>query len=473
MTKNSGRYANLIQRVFNKPLMIQERKLIEILEVIGPRLGIVEFKPSLMDDGDARESVPEVSHLDGILTMGGAEFEPRQEGHYVGHGVAVVPVIGSLVQRADYMDAMSGLVSYSNIEQMLSAAMHDSRVGEIVMEFDTRGGEVAGVFDAVDRIHELRGKGKKITAAVSEIAASAGYLLASATDEIVVPRTGTVGSIGVVAAHYDYSRAVEKKGIAITYVYAGDKKIDGNPFLPLSQNVKEEWQEEIDAIYKLFVDTVSRNTGLSVDKLRGTKAGMFTGFKAVESGLAHRVNSFANELGNALIRQQGLTGPIRLTYSQKEIEMNTQKEAQAKIEMDKAEAEAKVKAEADAKIKAEADAKAKAEADARAANASPAQLERARISGIIDCEEAKGREDMAKHLAYSTDMSVDEAKKLLAIAPTKANGNKLDKAMQNFQPRIPNAGANDDGEKIAATATTSDIYKTRASFFKGGAQKAA
>lgn len=472
MSTTPRRYANLISRVFDTPLMIQERKLLTLLEVLGPRLGITEFKPSMMEDDD-RVETPQAAHFDGILTMNGATFEPRAEGHFVGNGVAVIPVIGTLVQRADWMDAMSGMQSYTGIEQMLGAALDDRHVGEIVMEFDSRGGEVAGAFDSVDRIYEQRGKGKKITAVVSETAASAAYLLASAADEIVVPRTGSVGSIGVVAAHMDYSRAMDKKGVAITYVYAGDKKVDGNPFMPLSQSVKQEWQDEIDAVYKMFVDTVSRNIGASADSLRGTKAGMYSGFKAVDAGLAHRVNSFANELGNAMIRQNTMSGSFRLTLSEKEIAMGKEQEEKAKLEAAEAE-KAKAIADANAKAKAESDAKIAADQKAaaeKAALAGTVEGERARIQAIMNCEDAKDRQQMAQHLAFKTTLSETDAIALLAASP-KGKTDKLSSAMSNFKPGVPNIGAIENESKPAAVSST-DIYKFRAQQFNGGSKKAA
>ena len=67
-----------------------------------------------------------------------------------------------------------------------------------------------------------------------------------------------------------------------------------------------------------------------------------------------------------------------------------------------------------------ADTQAATQAAAASAATEARQAERTRINGILGCEEAKGRETMANHLAMNTEMSVEDAKKMLAVAPVAA-----------------------------------------------------
>lgn len=79
------------------------------------------------------------------------------------------------------------------------------------------------------------------------------------------------------------------------------------------------------------------------------------------------------------------------------------------------------------------------------AQAEGAKAERARVSGIQQCEEAKGRESLASHLAFNTSMSVDEAKAILAVSPKQGEkaaapaGNPFKEAMDSGEH--PNVGA--------------------------------
>ena len=456
---SEARYPHVAARVFDTPLLIENSKLVTILEALGPRLGF-EVAPQTrkaMDDDGRVEYQPPENHLQGMIQTS-TEFEPKREGHYVGNGVAVIPVIGTLVQRSDWMTSMSGMLSYGQIERMVAAAVDDPAVREIVLEMDSPGGEVAGAFDLADRLTALRGQGKRITAVASEFAASAAYLLASTADDIVLPRTGMVGSIGVVAAHFDYSKAMEKRGVAVTFVYAGDKKVEGNPYQPLSDAAKKDWQDEIDGIYQMFVATVAKNRGITAEQVRGTKAAMFSGAKAVDAGLANRVNTFSNELSNAILRARnpGYSGQFFGHQPEKEQNMSTVAEMEAKA---KAEADAKAKVELEAKQRADAEAKAKADAEAKAkaeaAAGDPVKADRERIKAILALDEAKGREKLAQHLAYE-GMSVEAAKAALAASP---KASKLDGAMAGFSPNVN--GEEPPDPAPAVTINHAQIYARR------------
>lgn len=456
------RYPHVASRVFDTPLLIEHSKLVAILNVLGPRLGF--DAPTVNAETAIAYGDPQ-KHLE--MTVKAEKVDWRDEGYMVADGVAVIPIIGTLVQRSDWMSEMSGMSSYGRIERMFFSAMDDPMVREVVLEIDSPGGEVAGAFDLADRMFDARQQGAKpVIAAATEFAASAAYLIASTADEIVVPRTGYVGSVGVVGTHVDYSKAMEKRGVAVTFIYAGEKKVDGNPYQPLSESVKAEWQAEIDQVYQIFVETVARNLDIGADRVRGTQAGMFMGFKAVDAGLAHRVNSFSNELANAVLRKTSAAPRFIKSTQRKEIEsMNAEQEAKIKAEAEakaKAEAEAKLKAEAEARAKAEAEAKAKADADAKA-KAEAESSGKARIKAILECDEAKGRKELATHLALDTDVAVDQAKTILAKSP---KASKLDSAMEHFNPNVGGEAATEPQPFKAAS--TDEIYQHRAGIFSGG-----
>lgn len=454
-------YHRIAARVFDTPLLIQHSKLLSILRVLGPRLGFDELngqKLKAMEDESYGPPDPfaHMEHLQGL----GIELEPASEGHFVGSGIALIPVHGTLVQRSDWMTDMSGMLSYGRIERMADAAENDARVKEVLYDFDTPGGEVAGAFDFADRIYDMRTHGAKpMTAIINELAASAGYLSASAVGNIVINRTGGAGSIGVVAAHFDYSKAMDKRGIVVTLLYSGEKKVDGNPYEPLSPRAKQDWQDEIDDAYGLFVQSVSRYTGMSTEKVRGTKAGMFVGSKAIDAGLAHRMNTFSNEAANALLRVKQASTPRSMSQQQPEtsmtkdqLEEKQKKDAKAKAAREWLTAnveggEKSIAGKSDdevislhaaglKKIEDDKAAQAKAEAELKDKQGKLAatsgdvgaavKAERERGNAIRALPEAKGREKLAQ-MCVDKGMSVDDAKELLAASP-KANA--LSEAME-------------------------------------------
>lgn len=71
-------------------------------------------------------------------------------------GIAIVPVIGTLVARSGYLGAASGLTAYSDIAESIEAAATDPGIRAILLDVDSSGGEVGGLFDLVDHIQAIR-----------------------------------------------------------------------------------------------------------------------------------------------------------------------------------------------------------------------------------------------------------------------------------------------------------------------------
>lgn len=201
-------------------------------------------------------------------------------------GVAIIPVHGVLTQA----DSWSCGTSYGWIRSGFQAAIEDSSVRAIILDIDSPGGEVSGLFDLADMIYSSRGE-KPIWSILNESAYSAAYAIASASDKIMVPRTGGVGSVGVVMMHTDFSKALDNLGIAVTFIKFGDRKVDGASEAPLSPEARDSFQSEVDEMGELFVETVARNRKLSVESIKNTQAACFLGKSGIISGLADGVMS--------------------------------------------------------------------------------------------------------------------------------------------------------------------------------------
>lgn len=274
----------LAQRLFNVPLAIAPGKAEVIMAALSQRLGIGqiqrldggEFVPLAMDDDDYYH------------------FEFKQEGrnpragYDVVGGVARIEICGTLVQKLGSLTPYSGMTGYDGIRQNFLTALTDPEVKAIMLDIDSPGGEVAGCFDLVDTIQRARGE-KPIWAILNEAAYSAAYAIASAADKIIVPRTGGVGSIGVIWMHVDWSAALTSAGIKVTFFQYGDRKADGHPEIPLSGAAKKRFQTDIDTMGELFVKTVARNRNISADTVRDTQAATYLGASGVSQGLADAV----------------------------------------------------------------------------------------------------------------------------------------------------------------------------------------
>lgn len=208
--------------------------------------------------------------------------------------IAVLPMMGSIVPRGSLVSESSGLVSAESFGRKFQAALADTNVGGIVIDVNSPGGAVSGVEELSADIYRARGQ-KPVMAIANHLAASAAYWIGTAADELWVTPSGQVGSIGVFAAHEDWSKALEMEGIKTTLVSAGKYKVEGNPYEPLTDESRASIQKQVDDFYGMFTKAVARNRGVPVADVRGGFGeGRVVGAQeAVKLGMADRVGTMA------------------------------------------------------------------------------------------------------------------------------------------------------------------------------------
>lgn len=265
---------HLAQKLFNTPLAIHPQKAEVIVSSLTERLGITQIRSTMMEDDDEYFS----------------RKARKDSGYDVLEGIAIIPVYGTLVQKLGTLRPYSGMTGYDGIRRVFLTAVNDPEVKGICLDIDSPGGEVAGCFDLVDLIYAERGK-KPIHAILSENAFSAAYAIASAADKIYVPRTGGVGSVGVIVIHCDWSQRIKDDGLKVSIITYGNRKAESNPYVALSDEAQAAIQHDVDEMGRLFVSTVSRNRGLSETVIRNTQAACYLAAEGVQMGLADVVAS--------------------------------------------------------------------------------------------------------------------------------------------------------------------------------------
>jgi len=288
------RYPHLAARIFNTPLLIHPQKLDAIIAGIGPRLLDVA--------GEQLHIQSEASSLPAELFSTKKGVANQERGYKIVDGVAVINISGVTVHRSRMETMSSMLLGYNDITTDVEHAMDNPDVHAILRVYDSPGGESSGAFEHADRMREMLGK-KPMVSIADCFACSAAYLAGSAADEFVVSRTGYAGSIGVVMRHMDMSRALALEGVNVTQIYAGSHKVDGNPFNPLPESVRADFQEEVDGLYEMFIETVALNRRISAEALRNTQADVYRGQKAVTVGLADRVSTTDNLIAELAARR--------------------------------------------------------------------------------------------------------------------------------------------------------------------------
>jgi len=302
----------LASRLYGTPLLIARPKLEVILGVVARKLS-----------GDTLATPPPATVDTGMT--GGLQIV---------EGIAILPVLGTLVRRSSYIAAASGLTSYHDIEAMAEAAFADPQVKAVLLEIDSSGGEAGGVFDLAQRLRALsKTSGKPLLAISDEAALSAAYAIACAADRVWLTRTAEVGSIGVVAVHVDESVADAKAGLNYTFLHAGAHKVDGHPHAPLPEPVAADIQTDIEQLHDQFIALVAGFRRLTPEAIRDTEARLYRGDAAIQAGLADQIGTRSEAIA-ALQRQLAMSASrslrtksaalsaSRTTSSPQEISMN-------------------------------------------------------------------------------------------------------------------------------------------------------
>jgi capsid assembly protease len=338
-----------------------------------------------------REAQP--ARLQELATSYGLGPIARDKPFAFSNGVAVIPIHGILLGKMSW--GSSYATGYNYIRDLYHTAVADPEVQVIVYDVNSPGGHGAGCGELAA---ELAARGKPSLAVVDARAYSAAYWLASAADHIAVTPSGGAGSIGVVAMHVDYSKALEQEGIAVTFIIAGAEKVDGNAFEPLAKRARTTIQRDVDHLYGLFVGAVASNRDLDEDDVRATEARAYLPDEAQELGLIDSVATPAAALAQFLDRGRS--------------EMPTENTDAIRTAVEQA-----------------------------------LRADRERAAAIRTCTEAAGKRALAEHLASNTDVSVDVARSILGAAtpePAAANPNGFVEAM-NRTPN-PNVGADNPGD---------------------------
>lgn len=285
------KYRAIIHRVLSEPWAILPSKLAEICEFLAVRAANETVDP---------EKVAE-------LTQAAKERAKQAEREI--ENIAVIPVLGTIYHRDTGMTEMSGITSTASLRKQMKAAMGDETVRAIVLDIDSPGGAVYGTAEVAQEIRKARQK-KPVYASVNGMAASAAYYIASQASKVFMSPSSEVGSIGVILAHQDISKALENEGVKVTIIKAGKYKAEANPYEPLTDESREGLQEVANDFYELFTADVAkgRNTTVARVKKDYGEGRLLRAAKAIEVGMADGVKTLdaviAEAMADTMLRER-------------------------------------------------------------------------------------------------------------------------------------------------------------------------
>lgn len=389
-----GQLTHLAAMLYNSPLMVLPSFATTVAEIAEQRL---------------------LGEVDALPINAAAQIERRTKAqmHVARDGILVMPIVGATIHRGDGLDAECGMQSYTHMQNVLRGVMQSEDVRAVLLDIDSPGGMVHGLFEFCDVLAEVS-KTKPVRAICNGTTASAAYAIAAVCDHIYAIPSADVGSIGVITMHRDISKMADRQGIKTTLIFAGDHKADGNPFEPLPDNVRAGIQARVDASYDKFVTHIATARGLAEHKVRATKAGMYSADDAKERGLVDDVMSY-----DAALADFAASLKVQSVPPQRTVIMTTKAEAP--------QTGAEMQALMDRAYKdGQTAATTAAQADIAAAYARG----RAEAAAIVTHAEAGGRAALAAELAGDASFTVDRAASFLAKTP------KADEAGGKFSARL-------------------------------------
>jgi protease IV len=205
-------------------------------------------------------------------------------------------------RSTDTLVARGPQVGVVEIEDMIVDSKHtlealerfrkDGRIRGVIVRIDSPGGAVAPsqeIHDAIRRTAEE----KRVVVSMANLAASGGYYIAVAGDEIVANPGTITGSIGVISQFTNLEGLAEWARVDIETLKAGEFKDVGSPFRQMTEDERAYFQALLEDIHSQFLEAVAAGRGVEVDEIRPYADGrIFTGQQALQAGLVDHLGGF-------------------------------------------------------------------------------------------------------------------------------------------------------------------------------------
>lgn len=207
-----------------------------------------------------------VVRLSGVIQAGGSQFRPA--------------------------------LNLANVEELLEEAFETKKAPAVAIAINSPGGSPVQSRQIFYKIRALAKKHeKKVLVFVEDVAASGGYLIALAGDEIIADPTSIVGSIGVISGGFGFTELIKKVGVERRIYTAGENKSVLDPFMPEKESDIAHLKSLQLDVHKVFIDMVkeSRAGKLAEDDTLFT--GLFwSGEKGLALGLVDALGDMETEL---------------------------------------------------------------------------------------------------------------------------------------------------------------------------------
>ena len=213
-------------------------------------------------------------------------------------GAVEIPVVrlhGTIMPGGN---ALRPTLSLARAAALLERAFADKEAPAVAISINSPGGSAVQSRLIFRRIRDLaQEKEKKVVVFVEDVAASGGYMIAAAGDEIIADPSSIVGSIGVVAASFGFPDLMKKIGIERRVYTAGKNKVTLDPFQPEKAGDVEHLKELQLEVHETFIKLVKERRGKKLADDPDLFTGLFwSGSKALALGLVDGLGDMRSHL---------------------------------------------------------------------------------------------------------------------------------------------------------------------------------
>lgn len=241
-----------------------------------------------------------------VLTYASTLFR-EGGGRFGGDKIAIIKIQGVILDSA------------GTIEELLYYNRNES-VKAIILRIDSPGGGVVPSQEIYEEVKKIRDAGeKKIVVSMGTMAASGGYYIASASDQIVANPGTLTGSIGVIMELVNVEGLMEKIGVESLIIKSGKNKDVGSPFRKMEPAERAILQRLMDDVHNQFIEAVAEGRGLSPEQVREMADGsVFTGLQARDLGLVDEIGNLQDTISLAA-EMAGIEGEPQVIESRERV----------------------------------------------------------------------------------------------------------------------------------------------------------
>ncbi|CAN5709404.1 signal peptide peptidase SppA [soil metagenome] len=213
-----------------------------------------------------------------------------EEEYVFGEGdqkIATIPIEGPILPADSSLAGATPTTTPDGLRDALQQAEEDDSVEAVILEINSPGGGVTASDQMYNLIRDFKDSADKpVVVSMGSVAASGGYYISTAADEIVANATTTTGSLGVVLPLNDFTNLKDTIGIDRRFVTSGEFKTIGSPWTELNQQEREILQSYVNESFDQFVQVIVEGRNLSEERVREVADGrIYSGKQAQDLDL--------------------------------------------------------------------------------------------------------------------------------------------------------------------------------------------